>query len=273
MKRLPLVLPMILLFMGCQKQISPTDLKEEIASVSSDKKEKTKLCHYDVLTGVSRTIEVTGNALAAHLAHNDLEGDCSEVLVSICDQDWMAKNLNTEHYRNGDPITQAQTPQEWIDAGTNGIGAWCYYNSNSSNGPIYGKLYNWYAVNDPRGLAPNGWHIPTFQEWNTLINVCLGGTEVAGGKMKATGILQFGTGLWLYPNTDATNISGFTGLPAGYRYDVGSFLTLNYYTDFWSDTEQTAYDAWYCYLYSSDAAARLYYYPKATGMSVRCVRD
>ena len=91
-------------------------------------------------------------------------------------------------------------------------GAYCYYNNDSATyAATYGKLYNWYAVNDPRGLAPAGWHVPSDAEWTELIN-CLGGEDVAGGKMKAV------SALWYSPNTGATNSSGFTGLPGGYRF-------------------------------------------------------
>jgi len=103
--------------------------------------------------------------------------------VKIGNQVWMSTNLNVDIYRNGDIIPQVTDPTAWAELTT---GAWCYYNNDSLKGAIYGKLYNWYAVNDPRGLAPKGWHIPTDEEWITLVN-SLGGDTVAGGKMKSTG--------------------------------------------------------------------------------------
>jgi len=99
--------------------------------------------------------------------------------VTICDQTWKTKNLNTEYYRNGDPIRHAEIAQEWDDANNKREGAWCYYDNYSSNGELYGKLYNWYAVNDPRGLAPDGWVIPTRDDVEVLYD-CLGGHLVAG---------------------------------------------------------------------------------------------
>lgn len=126
--------------------------------------------------------------------------------VSIGTQVWMIKNLSTTKYRNGDVIPQVTDPVQWSTLTT---GAWCYYENNPANEAIYGKLYNWYAVNDLRGLAPVGWHIPTQSEYQTLQS-CLGGGAVAGGKMKTLS-------LWAAPNAGADNSSGFTAYPAGYR--------------------------------------------------------
>src|SRR5262245_47721661 len=133
----------------------------------------------------------------------------------------MNKNLSVTKYRNGDPIPQVKKNAKWATLTT---GAWCWLNNDSANS-IYGRLYNWYAVNDPRGLAPAGWHIPSDSEWTTL-QTFLGGDSVAGGKMKSTGTIKAGTGLWRFPNTGATNSSGFTALPGGWRLDDGSFHNL-----------------------------------------------
>ena len=125
-------------------------------------------------------------------------------VTSIGTQIWMTRNLTVSQYRNGDIIPEVTDPAAWAALTT---GAWCYYNNDPANGPIYGKLYNWYAVNDSRGLAPNGYHIPTTTEWTTLTNT-LGGLSLAGGDLKEAGITH-----WSDPNTGATNNSGFTGLP------------------------------------------------------------
>ncbi|MBM3401498.1 MAG: hypothetical protein FJY21_04145 [Bacteroidetes bacterium] len=129
--------------------------------------------------------------------------------VTIGNQVWMTKNLDLDKFRNGDPIQEAKTNEEWKKAGENKQPAWCYYNNDPANGTKYGKLYNWYAVTDPRGLAPKGWHIPTDMEWTILIDY-LGGPDVAGGKMKSTG-----SEYWKSPNREASNESGFSGLPGG----------------------------------------------------------
>src|SRR6185436_8282415 len=121
----------------------------------------------------------------------------------------------------------------WVAAGNAGTGAWCYYENNSANGPIFGKLYNWYAVTDPRGLAPEGWHVPTLDEWHTL-NACLFSSNRDAGALKSVGTIEDATGLWHAPNTGATNSSGFIGLPGGVRaIEFGMFGTEG---NFWSTT-------------------------------------
>jgi uncharacterized protein (TIGR02145 family) len=177
----------------------------------------------------------------------------------------MRENLDVLTYRNGDTIPQVTDPTEWAALTT---GAWCYYNNDPANGAIYGKLYNWYAVNDARGLAPQGWHIPTDEEWTTL-STKLGGEEVAGGKMKTTG-----TTLWTTPNTDATNSSGFAGLPGGYRFSFGSFNDVGYFGNWWSATEYNLYSgAWCRTLKYYHGSLRIDNFNKAHGFSVRCLRD
>jgi uncharacterized protein (TIGR02145 family) len=144
----------------------------------------------------------------------DIDGESySSILLN--GKEWMKKNLNVSKYRNGDVIPQITDPTAWINATT---GAWCYYENDTANGPIYGKLYNWYAVNDPRGLAPAGWHIPTDTEWSDLANY-LGGENVAGKKLKDDAT----TSTWDVTTNPANNQSGFTGLPTGTGY-------LNYHS-------------------------------------------
>ncbi|MBK8484992.1 MAG: fibrobacter succinogenes major paralogous domain-containing protein [Saprospiraceae bacterium] len=135
----------------------------------------------------------------------DIDGNVYPT-VKICNQTWIAKNLDVSRYQNGDVIPQARTEFEWTQST---YGAWCYYALNSDTGIIYGKMYNWHAVNDPRGLAPKGYHIPSYDEWLTLAN-CLGGETIAGDALKETG-----TRHWNAPNAGATNSSGFTALPGG----------------------------------------------------------
>ena len=272
MKNILLSLLTLALFTACQKEIS-REASPEIAEA------KSIVCHYDALTGISKTMEVNQNALVAHLAHGDLQGDCSTVLITICDQDWMVKNLDVDHYRNGDPIPQVTDHAVWSGLTT---GAWCYYKNDPANGVIYGKLYNWFAVNDPRGLAPKGWHVPTDAEWTTLED-CLGGWQVAGGKIKSSGTIEARTGLWLSPNTGATNSSGFTGLPGGVRVGDGAidFSSINRGSYWYSSTEfssdrawnrQTFFDGSYlqsCHEQNTPQACST----KWIGMSVRCIRD
>lgn len=188
--------------------------------------------------------------------------------VTIGTQIWMQKNLNVCKYRNGDDIPQVQDPTDWKNLTT---GAWCYYNNDptATTGTVYGKLYNWYAVNDPRGLAPTGYHVPSDAEWTTLTTF-LGGESVAGNAMKETGIAH-----WYSPNNqDATNSSGFTGLPGGYRERFGAFVKIGSSGFWWSSSEFVGNPyAWIRYLnYNYGGAVRSYYY-KTEGYSVRCLRD
>jgi len=183
--------------------------------------------------------------------------------ITIGLQVWMQKNLNVCKYRNGDDIPQVQDPTAWAALTT---GAWCYYNNDTANGPVYGKLYNWYAVNDPRGLAPTGYHIPSDAEWTTLTTF-LGGEPVAGDKMKATT-------LWTpYSGITNTNSSGFTGLPGGYRYNNGTFFNVGSHGGWWSSSETSTADAWTRGLdYTIGIAFRINY-SKTNGFSLRCLRD
>ncbi len=196
---------------------------------------------------------------------SDIDGNVYQT-VTICNQIWTKTNLNVSKYRNGDVIPQVQDATQW---GSLTTGAWCYYNNDPANGAIYGKLYNWHAVNDPRGLAPSGYHIPTDTEWTSLIN-CLGGEVVAGGKMK-----KAGTGLWQTPNTGATNESGFTGLPGSYRSSLGSFysLSLSFLGFWWSSSEKNTIHSWYQALVYNNAFATRDNFPKGAGFSVRCLKD
>jgi uncharacterized protein (TIGR02145 family) len=189
--------------------------------------------------------------------------------VTICNQVWMVKNLDVSTYRNGDVIPQITDPQVWNDIL---IGAWCWYNNDSATYSIYGKLYNYYAVNDPRGLAPTGWHIPADSEWTTL-TTCLGGELVAGALMKETGTIH-----WLDPNSGANNFSGFTALPGGDREvnggsGNGNFEMVGYWGIWWSSTADNASTTFLRNLFYNSAIAQKGDYPYGYGLSVRCTKD
>jgi uncharacterized protein (TIGR02145 family) len=162
--------------------------------------------------------------------------------VKIGTQEWMAENLDVSKFRNGDSIPQAKTFSVWWQAGNEGKPAWCYYNNDPVMGRLYGKLYNWYAVNDPRGLAPAGWHIPGDPEWTTLVNY-LGGDSIAGEKIKNITGWNDSYGPGGPYDKDAklvsgngTNASGFAALPAGER-NYGTFYGLGIWSFFWSASE------------------------------------
>ena len=183
----------------------------------------------------------------------------------------MAENLKVKHYRNGDTISTGYSNQEWPNLST---GAYAVYDNNDSNANTYGYLYSWYAVNDSRNIAPEGWHIPTDEEWQTLVEY-LGGSSVAGGKLK-----EEGTDHWQSPNLGATNESGFKALAGGHRYKDGKYYFLNFAGTFASSTvEDSSGSPWTMWIYSGHSKTiRLYLSPfgdyyQELGMSVRCVKD
>ena len=191
----------------------------------------------------------------------DIDGNTYN-LVQIGKQLWTAENLNVSKYRNGDEIPEVTNLTEWAELTT---GAWCYYSNDSYLGKTYGKLYNWYALNDPRGLAPEGFKIPSDEEWNILINF-LGGEDIAGGKMKPKG-----KNFWKNPNVDASNSSGFTGLPGGGRYSFDQYL--GYGGNWWTSTEISIEEAIEKKLASDHSAIRNSQREKYFGISVRCIKE
>ncbi|MBV9961095.1 MAG: fibrobacter succinogenes major paralogous domain-containing protein, partial [Parafilimonas sp.] len=185
--------------------------------------------------------------------------------VTIGTQVWMDKNLDVTRYRNGDKIPQVKDSAKWSKLTT---GAWCWYKNDSVKGAAYGRLYNWYAVHDPRGLAPQGWHIPSDSEWFVISNFLGTNAKNAGGKMK-----EAGTAHWLDPNVNAVNSSGFTALGAGYRDNLGQFAYINFLGYWWSSTESGTKGALCRRLTSYGGFMDRMTYEKGKGFSVRCVKD
>ncbi len=184
--------------------------------------------------------------------------------IKVGNQHWMADNLNLFYFRNGDSIPIAKSTEDWVKAGTNKQPACCYFENNIENGNHYGLLYNWYAVNDARGLAPKGWHIPTDLEWSKLTDF-LGGDSIAGFKMKSQkNWAEKGNG---------NNSSGFNGLPGGLRYDDGFLGYIGFYGIWWTATEIDANSAWLRSLNYDYGKLNRNYNNKAFGFSVRCVKD
>jgi uncharacterized protein (TIGR02145 family) len=184
--------------------------------------------------------------------------------INIGSQTWMPTNLAVSKYRNGDNIPEVTDPAVWSNITT---GAWCWYNNDSATySATYGKLYNWYAVHDSRGLAPAGWHIPGDAEVNTL-SAYLDGDAVAGYKMKEAGTVH-----WNSPNS-AVNSSGFTGLPGGLRSTYGVFSSRGFGGYFWSATEQGAGSAIAYWLTAPNSSLFRGANEKWEGYSVRCVKD
>lgn len=187
--------------------------------------------------------------------------------VKIGDQTWMGQNLDVSHFRNGDPIPEASTDEAWEKAGVEKKPAWCYYEASADHGKVYGRLYNWYAVNDPRGLAPKGWHIPSEEEWN-ILSVFLGGEEKAGGKVKEKGMTH-----WKTPNKGATNESGFAALPSGLIYSFGGCVKLGIEGYWWTSKANGDETAMLYSLSYENAILTDLFLNKGVGIAVRCIKD
>ena len=181
--------------------------------------------------------------------------------IMIGDQEWMAENLRTYRYRNGNLITLTQGSSNWHDAD---YSAYCWYNNDSSNDVPFGKLYNWAAVRDPRGLCPSGWHVPTTSDWQ-ILTTTLGNVDIAGGKMKEVTY-------WNSPNYGGTNSSGFSGLPGGIRAPDGDFSLLGQHGYWWSGT-RSGTSATYAVLRYHSPALSVTSGNLQFGFSVRCIKD
>jgi uncharacterized protein (TIGR02145 family) len=203
----------------------------------------------------------------------DIDGNVYQT-IKIGDQVWMAENLKVTRYRNGDPIPHVTDNSTW---GSDSVGAWCNYNNDTNNVSTYGRLYNWYAVADTRNIAPEGWRVPTDEDWKqleTYLGMSQAQTDASswrgtdeGGRLKDT------TTLWSSPNAGATNETGFTALPGGYRFRGGGFYGISYGAGFWSATEESSGNAWTRYLGNDFSQVSRNSLDKYYGYSVRCVRD
>jgi uncharacterized protein (TIGR02145 family) len=192
----------------------------------------------------------------------DIDGNSYNTIILGNGQEWMKENLKTSKYRNGDNIPTDLPDSEWSSTSE---GAYSIFGNDIANNTLYGKLYNWQAVNDSRGLCPTGWHVPTDGDWNKLEEFV--GANGAGGKLKAV------SELWNPPNTGAINIANFSALPGGQRASGGGFFSLNTNALFWTASENSAFNAWSRIItYQSDELRRQ---PmnKRGGYSVRCIKD
>jgi uncharacterized protein (TIGR02145 family) len=189
--------------------------------------------------------------------------------VKIGKQVWMQENLSVRVFRNGDLIPVVDDNKAWQNAKITKTPAMCIYETNGELGNKYGMLYNWYAVIDNRGLAPEGWHIPTDSEWQTMIDF-LGTEDLAGEKLKST------SGWNDFPDkkNNGTNSSGFGALPGGMRNWAGRYLHIGNTGAWWTVSEKDETSAWIRSL-SNDTGKLVSHqaFPKATGLSVRCVKD
>jgi uncharacterized protein (TIGR02145 family) len=199
----------------------------------------------------------------------DIDGNTYTSII-INGQEWMQKNLTVTKYRNGDPIPTGLDNATWSSTTS---GAYAIYNNDPANNIMYGKLYNWYVVNDSRGVCPTGWHVPSDLEWSAFINYLdpnANGGDVwpntSGGKIKAT------TG-WNSPNVGATNVSAYSGLPGGSRYQNGSYNVIGGEGFWWTSTENDSIYAWFRTVSYLNSNVYRFKNPKQNGYNVRCVRD
>lgn len=182
--------------------------------------------------------------------------------VTIGTQVWMAENLKTTKYSNGDPITtttlnisgEAAPKYQWA------------YGDDVSNVSIYGRLYTWYTIADSRKVCPTGWHVPSDEEWESL-KIYLGGENLSGAKLK-----ESGTTHWLTPNTGASNETGFTAIPGGYRNLTGSYVSIQLSSYHWSSSDNAPL-GWGQSLHYNDSLLLRGGFYKPTGVSVRCIQD
>jgi len=193
----------------------------------------------------------------------DIDGNFYNSII-INGQEWMTENLRTTAYANGDTIANIPNATQWNNLTS---GAWIHYKNDSQYENPYGKLYNWFAVTDPRNVCPTGWHAPSDSEW-TVLSDYLGGEFLAGGKMKSTG-LQY----WLSPNINATNESGFSGLPGGYCVSSAACYTMVTTGYWWSSTEYSTNNGWFRDLIYNLSRLRRDGGSKKFGLSVRCLKD
>lgn len=189
--------------------------------------------------------------------------------VTIGSVEWMAENLNVSHFRNGDPIFEANTYEKWEYASIQGLPAWCYYNNNPRYGKKYGKLYNGWAIRDERGLGPEGWHVPTEKEWTAMVET-LGNVDTAGGTLKAS------AGWDCNHNADD---NGFSALPGGYRthempkYYGGPFYAAGEGGYFWTSSGYVVDNIWVRTVSCEGSVVGKTSFDRTAGMSVRLVKS
>jgi len=284
---------MLLIDGSCTRDIINTSHRTVTGNVLCKASDQAKIYEY--------ILRVTGNEIETYTQHviistqsviidvtvvrkissmTDIDGNIYPT-IKIGNQWWMAENLKVTHYRNGEVIKQITGTKEWSVISD---GAYCNYENNANYVDTYGRLYNWYAVMSTNGLAPEGWHIPSDEEWKEM-EMYLGMSRAeadaygwrganVGGKLKATGIIGVGNGQWFPPNTGATNESQFTALPGGFRNDAGYFFYLGYAAAFfWSSTEDTNGSPLSRVLEYNHSDISRTHYSKNHGLSIRCIRD
>jgi len=219
--------------------------------------------------------------------------------ITIGKQIWMKENLNVSFFRNGDPIPEARSNEEWIAAGKQGKPVWCSYDNNPKNDEKYGKLYNWFAITDTRGLAPSGWKIPEFEDLNVIDSYlwsdvgsklksnigwnswnveercksCIGWTDDHRKSKKCISCNNMGVRISKTNSGNGNNTSGFSAMPGGFRNANGNFEKIGQESLFWSSSEQYSLYGRYRMLTNMDNELLMNYTTKDFGMSVRCLKN
>lgn len=228
-------------------------------------------------TSTTRTFTFYGATCPEAPTVMDSDGNVYPVL-RIGDQCWMGANLRTSRYSDGSIVPNVTSNNDWRFLNS---GAWCNYENSASNGATYGKLYNWFAAMDPRGICPLGWHVPVDDEWKQLENALgMSADELneigTRGEADSIGGLMKATASWNMPNAGATNESGFSGLAGGNRdgFSDGTFFNLGSTGYWWSSSDYGEFNyAWHRRLNSSNAGVGRHGYYKRSGYCIRCVRD
>ena len=267
---------MIAFLIGCESSTSASS--DSSSSVASSSSSVVKSSSSSAKSSSSNAISSSSSSSIVYSTIKDARDNQTYRIVTIGSQTWMAENLKYLPSVVG-PETGSQTTPHYYVYGYNGTNVTDA--KATANYNTYGVLYNWPAAmngaassttnpSGVQGVCPDGWHLPSNAEWTELTDY-LG--ENAGGKLKATGTIEAGTGLWYDPNTGATNETGFTALPGGRRYGNGDFDNIRDYGNWWSSTEYFTNSAWYRYLYYDHSNVNRSYNFKSVGYSVRCLRD
>jgi len=214
---------------------------------------------FKLLTVFVLTLAIT----ACNNADSNKENANAIKTVKVGNAEWMAQNLNVATFRNGEPIPEAKNQQDWVNAGEKSQPAWCHFNNDPASSEKYGRLYNFYAATDPRGIAPEGWHVASDEEWTQLSNA-VGGDIVAGTKLKSKAGWNSGNG------ADAV---GFAALPAGGRGGTSAFTGQGTVAVYWSTTSKSRSIAWYRVLHATRNGFYRESEDKMSGFSLRCVKD
>jgi len=214
------------------------------------------------------TFSVTFPSATCPTSVTDIDGNVYPV-VTIGSTCWMQENLDVTHYRNGDLIPTGLSDAAWESTTA---GARSVYLGDASNRAEYGQFYNWFAVNDSRGICPVGWSVATAAQWDDMASL-FGGLSGAAGDLKTTGTLDLGTGLWSAPNTAATNLSGYSAKPAGYRKNFGEYGFLSLSGIWWVGCQGTSTRSCGRRVYHNSNAVNVDLFLKNYGFSIRCTKD